>query len=327
LELLKRHFGTQAPELEEIAVERDEPSTTSLLVYNGRGRILRVELTSDDTELGRLADKLDTSDEPPRLLAVPSNEEVLLLYSSGRVSTHSVGKLSTVDVGNDWTWEEAALPDEPRAGETLVCIAPFSHLPMSDFFLQVSRRGYIKRTTASMAQNILSNHFIGRGTLKKADQAIDLTLCNQGARFAFVTYEGKLVGLEIDDLSYTIEARISMSASDYVIASCLPRPDDALIFVTQTGKVLHRESSLIETTKSSSAKGQALISPNRLGQGVRFMGAAALQDADRVAVLDAGGQIKVYEARAMTGSGSIGSGELILSIGVIPSPNMEPSNP
>ena len=327
LELLKRRFGAQGLELEETSVETDEPSTTSLLVYNGRGRILRVELATDDEELGRFAEELDIDDEPPRLLAVPSNEEVLLLYSSGRVSTFSVEKLSTAKIGAAWTWEEAALPDEPRAGETLVCITPISHLPISDFFLQVSRRGYVKRTTASMAQNILSKHYIGKGALKKADQPFDLILCNEGQRFAFVTYEGKLLGLEIDDLSYTIEARIKMSASDYVIASCLPRPDDALIFVTQTGKVLHRESSLIETTKSSSAKGQSLISEKRLGQGIRFMGAAAVQDGDRVAVLDATGAIKVYEAEAMTGSGSIGSGKLILSIGVIQTPDRNPSTP
>jgi len=178
----------------------------------------------------------------------------------------------------------------------------------------------------SMAQNILSNHYIGKGALRKADQPFDLSLCNAGARLAFVTYEGKLLGLEIDDLSYTIEARITLSASDYVIASFLPQPEDALIFVTQMGKVLHRASSLIETTKSASAKGQALISTNRLSQGTRFMGAAAVQDGDRVAVLDAMGWVRVYEARDMTGSGSIGSGELILSIGVIPFPSREPSD-
>jgi DNA gyrase/topoisomerase IV subunit A len=327
LDLLKRRFGAEGLELEEIPVERDEPTTTSLLVYNGRGRILRVELTTDETELGHLADKLDTDDEPPRLLALPSNEEVLLLYSSGRVSTHSVHTLPTMVAGGEWTWEGAALPNEPRAGETLVCITPISHLPVSDFFLQVSRRGDVKRTTASMAQNILSNHYIGKGALKKADQPFDLTLCNQGARFAFVTYEGKLLGLEIEDLSYTIEARISMSASDYVIASFLPRPEDALIFVTQMGKVLHRTSSVIETTKSAAAKGQALISAKRLDQGVRFMGAASVQDSDRVAVLDAKGQVNLYKAEAIAGSGSIGSGELILSIGVIPAPSIEPSNP
>jgi DNA gyrase/topoisomerase IV subunit A len=327
LDLLKRRSGTQGLELAETPVEPAEPATTSLLVYNGRGRILRVELATDDQELGHIAEELDTTDEPPRLLALPSNEEVLLLYSSGRVSTLSVEELPTVEAEAAWAWEAAALPDEPRAGERLVCIAPFSAMPVSSFFLQVSRRGCVKKTTASMAQNILSNHYIGKGTLGKSDQPFDLTLCGEGQRFAFVTYEGKLLGLDIDDLSYTAEGRVKMSASDYVIASFLPRPEDALIFLTQTGKVVHRESRMIEPTKSSSAKGQALISANRLAQGIRFMGAAAVRDGDRVAILDSSGGIKVYEAGAIIGSGSIGTGELILSIGVISAPRRDPSAP
>jgi len=325
LELLKRRFGAEGLELAEISAETDEPVTTSLLIYNGRGRILRVELSENDKEPGRITDKLDTNDEPPRLLAAPSNEEVLLLYSSGRVSTLSIEKLPTMEAGGAWTWEQAALPDEPRAGETLVCIAPFSTMPVSNFFMQVSRRGCVKKTTVSMAQNILSNHYIGKGTLGKSDQPFDLSLCGEGARFAFVTFEGKLLGLDVDDLSYTAEGRIKMSASDYVIASFLPRPDDMLIFVTQMGKVLHRESSTIEPSKSPSAKGQTLISANRLAQGTRFMGAAVVQDGDWIAVLDASGTVHVYKAGAVTGSGSMRTGNLILSICVIPAPSGNPS--
>ena len=325
LDLLKRHLGAEGAELFEISAERSEPTSTSLLVYNGKGRIFRVELTTDDQIICRIADKMNNEHEPSHLLAVPSNEEVLLLYSSGRVSTLSIGNLPGMQYGGEWHWEEAALPDEPHAGETLACIAPISHLPVSSFFLQISRRGCVKRTMTSMAQNILSNHYIGKGALKKSDQPFDLSLCGDGERLVFVTYEGKLLGLEVDDLSYTIEERIKLSASDYVIASFKARPDEALIFVTQMGKVVQRESNMIKPTKSSSTKGQALISANRLGQGVRFMGAAAVQDRDRVAVLDATGQIKVYEAGAIIGSGSIGTGELVLSIGVIPAPGEEPS--
>ena len=327
LDLLKRHVGAKGAELVEISAERSEPTSTSLLVYNGQGRIFRVELATDDQNIGCIADKMSNKHEPPRLLAVPSNEEVLLLYSSGRVSTLSVGDLSAIEPGGEWHWERAALPDEPRAGETLACIAPISRLPVSSFFLQISRRGCVKRTLTSMAQNILSNHYIGKGALKKSDQPFDLSLCGEGERLAFVTYEGKLLGLEVDNLSYTIEERIKLSASDYVIASFKAQPDEALIFVTQMGKVVHRESNMIEPTKSSSAKGGVLISANRLGQGVRFMGAAAVQEDDRVAVLDATGQINVYKAGAIIGSGSIGTGELVLSIGVIPVPGGEPPTP
>jgi hypothetical protein len=224
-----------------------------------------------------------------------------------------------VEAGSGWKWEQAALPDEPRAGEALVCITPISHLPVSSFFLQVSRRGCVKKTMTSMAQTILSSRYLGKGALKKADQPFDLALCDEGNRLAFVTFEGKLLGLDVDDLSYTVEERIRLSASDYVIASFLPQVEQALLFVTQTGKVLQREGSLLEPAKSPLAKGQALISENRLGQGVRFMGAAAVRNGDQIAVLDAGGRIKVYEAGEIMGSGSLGDGELVLSIGMIPS--------
>jgi hypothetical protein len=321
LDLLKRRLGGDAAVLVETPAKPDQPVTASLLVYNGRGHILRLELDPENEEPGHLAERPHPNDEPPRLLALPSNEEVLLLYSSGRVSTLSVATLPCVEAGGGWKWERAALPDEPRAGEALVCITPISHLPVSSFFLQVSRRGCVKKTMASMAQTILSSRYIGKGALKKADQPFDLALCGAGERLAFVTYEGKLLGLDVDELSYTVEERIRLSATDYVIASCLPQPEQALLFLTQTGKVLHRDSSLLEPSKSPSAKGQALISENRLGQGVRFMGAAAVQNGDRIAVLDAGGRIKLYEAGAIMGSGSLGTGELVLSIGAIPSPS------
>jgi DNA gyrase/topoisomerase IV subunit A len=327
LDLLKRRFGAGEAALAEIPTEPVEPVTTSLLVYNGRGRILRAELAPDQDEPGRIAEDLDTDHEPPRLLAVPSNEEVLLLYSSGRVSTLSVEKIPNVQAGAAWTWGQAALPDEPRAGETLVCITPISHLPVSSFFLQVSRRGCVKKTMTSLAQSILASHYLGKGALGKSDQPFGLSLCNKGERFAFVTYEGRLLGLDVDDLSYSAEERIRLSATDYVTASFIPRPEDALLFVTQTGKVVHREGDMLEPSKSPSAKGVALIPPARLEQGVRFMGAASVQTGDRIAVLDAGGQIKVYEAAGLIGSGSIGARGLVLSISVIPAQSGDWSKP
>jgi DNA gyrase/topoisomerase IV subunit A len=183
--------------------------------------------------------------------------------------------------------------------------------------LQISRRGCVKKTMTSMAQSILANHYIGKGTLQKSDQPIDLVLCKKQERLAFVTYEGHLLGLDIDDLSYASEERIRISATDYVIASFTTRPNESLLFVTQTGKVIHRESKSLELTKSSTAKGQTLIPPARLEQGVRFMGAASVRDGDQVVVLDATGRLNVHEAEAMTGAGSIEAEGLILSIGVI----------
>jgi hypothetical protein len=323
LDLLKRRFGSDEVELAESRLPSQSApiSAMSLLVYNTYGRILHLELNTDVQALGHLMDETLQTSEQPRLLAVPSSEEVLLLFTSGRVSTCAVSNIPAVACGGEWMWNTAALPDEPRAGEFLACVMPISRLPLSEFFLQVSRRGCVKKTMTSMAQSILGNHYLGKGTLQKSDQPFDITLCQKKDLFAFVTIEGKLLGLDVNELSYSAEDRIKLTASDYVIASLVPHPDESMLFVTQTGKVLQREYDSLELSRSPLAKGQALIPPSRLEQGVRFIGAASVQNTDRIAVLDSKGNLNVHGAETIIGAGSIeaeGLTGVAISIGVIP---------
>jgi hypothetical protein len=323
LDLLKRRFGADESLLAELPANPAEAATLSLLVYNTYGRVFRIEVEAGADFLGRIADKALANSEQPRLLAISSNEEVLLLFTSGRVSTCAVADISPVTCGGSWTWEQAALPDEPRAGELLACITPLSHLPLAEFFLQVSRRGAVKKTMTSLAQSILGNHYLGKSTLQKSDQPFDVTLCQKKDVFAFVTFEGHLLGLDVNALPYNAEDRIKLTPSDYVIASFVPQPEESMLFVTQTGKVIQRDRESLELSKSALAKGQALISPARREQGIRFIGAASVRAADRVAVLDATGNLKVHLAEAMTGAGSIEAAGLTgvaVSIGVIPAP-------
>jgi DNA gyrase/topoisomerase IV subunit A len=327
LDLLKRRFGTDDSLLAELPTTSLETSTLSLLIYNIYGKIFRMELNSDVQELGRIADEALQNSEQPRLLAIPSNEEILLLFTSGRVSTCAVSSISTVEIGNDWTWDKAAIPDEPRAGEFLVCVMPISRLPLSEFFLQVSRRGCVKKTMTSMAQSILGNHYLGKGALQKSDQPFDVILCQKKDLFGFVTLEGKLLGLDVNELSYSAEDRIKLTASDYVIASFVPRTDASMLFVTQTGKIIHREQSSLELSKSPLAKGQTLIPPSRLEQGVRFIGAASVRDEDRIVILDSKGNLRVHRAGSVTGVGSIEAEGWILSIGVFQAEVWKDSNP
>lgn len=317
LDLLKRRFGADESLLAELPTTSIETSTLSLLIYNNYGRILRLEIDSNVQSLGHIADETLQNSEQPRLLAVTSNEEVLLLFTSGRVSTCAVNNISPVEISSEWTWDKAALPDEPRAGEFLVGIMPISRLPLSEFFMQVSRRGCVKKTMTSMAQSILGNHYLGKGALQKSDQPFDVTLCLKKDLFAFVTLEGKLLGLDVNELSYSAEDRIKLTASDYVIASFVPHAEESMLFVTQTGKVIHREQDSLELSKSPLAKGQALIPPSRLEQGVRFIGAASVRDTDRIVVLDSKGNLKVHITESILGAGSIEADGLILSIGVI----------
>jgi hypothetical protein len=332
LDLLKRRFGTDESKQSELPADSTETPVLSLLVYNAQGRFLRVEIDPNMQmqALGRITDEMINDSEPPRMVGLSSSEELLLLFTSGRVSTYPIRDIPVVDIGSAWSWEHSALPDEPRAGEWLACITPLSHLPLSDFFLQVSRRGCVKKTMTSVAQSILANHYLGRSALQKSDQPFDVRLGLRNDRFAFVTFEGHLVGLDVDALSYSAEERIRIAATDYVIASFSPQPDESMLFVTQTGKVIHREGNSLELSKSALTKGQALISPTRLEQGVRFIGAASVRDEDRIAVLDAAGNINVYLAEAITGAGSIEAGGLTgeaVSIGVIRADTEKRANP
>jgi DNA gyrase/topoisomerase IV subunit A len=327
LDLLKRRFSIDENVLPEDVADSVETPTFNLLVYNAYGRIFRIEVNPDVQSLGQITDEMIHDREPPRLLGVPSNEEVLFLFTSGRIRTLVVDEIPSIETSGTWSWEQAALPDEPRAGEWLACVMPFSSLPLSDYFLQVSRRGCVKKTMTSMAQSILDNRYLGKGAVQKSDQPLDVILCQKNERFAFVTHEGHVIGLDVDELSYSTEDRIRMTASDYVIASLLPRPEESILFVTQTGKVIHRQSDSLDLSRSPLAKGQALIPPSRLDQGIRFIGAASVRDQDQIVVLDATGNLRVYLAEAITGAGSIEAGGHILSIGVIPAEAWKDANP
>lgn len=318
LDLLKRRFGADETVLAELPTPSVETATTSLLIYSPYGKIFRVEINPGVQSLGRIVDEALPNSEQPRLLAVPSNEEVLLLFTSGRVSTCAVGGIPTTDIHGEWTWDQARLPDEPRAGEFLACIMPISRLPLSEFFLQVSRRGNIKKTMTAMAQSILGNHFLGKGTFQKSDQPFDVRLTSKKDLLGFVTFEGKLLGLDVNELSYSTEERVKLTVSDYVIASFVPRPAETMLFVTQTGKAIQREYDSLELSKSPLAKGQPLISPTRLEQGVRFIGAASVQTTDHMVILDSKGNLKLHNVETVSGAGSVEAEGLVLSMGVIP---------
>jgi len=323
LDMLKQRFGMDSSTMADLP--QSESSLLNLLVYNAQGRIFRVELDSDAKQIGHISGDMITDKEPPRLLTVSSNEKLLLLFTSGRVETYDALDIPTIQPGSTWTWDQAALLNEPHAGELLACVVPFSHLPLSDFVLQISRRGFAKKTLTSISESIINNHFIGKGTMDKSDQPFDLTLARKNDRALLVTYEGKVTAFDVEKLTYSTEERIKLSAMDYVIGSFIQPADASLLCVTQTGKVIHREFENIETARSSASKGQMLISNARLDQGVRFMGAVAVREKDRVAILDAAGKINIHDIETMTGSGVVEAEGLILSIGLIPSMGFAPT--
>jgi DNA gyrase/topoisomerase IV subunit A len=315
LEMLKRRLGGDLSALETLPVETEK---ASMLVYNIHGRIFRFEPDAALGPLGKIRDELAFNGEWPRILTVSAQDELLLLFSSGRIATCAVQELPALAPHGEWNWAQAALPEEPHAGEMLTCIMPLSALSLSAYFLQTSRRGSVKKTMTSLSETIVSKHYLGKGTVQKADQAFDVFLAQKKDIYAIVTYEGRLLGLDVDSLPYSAEERIRISASDYVVASFVLSADASLLCLTQTGKVIQRPADILELAKSPLSRGQALIPPSRLEQGTRFIGAVPVRDGDQLCVLDADGNLNIYSAQAVSGAGTLNAEALILSIGVIP---------
>jgi len=324
LELLKRQLGgADLSELETLGEE--VPATINFLAYQANGRILRLEYPPDSLVHGNLAsiqDELMVAGENSRLFVAPAQEELLLLFTSGRVSPLPVISIPNIEPGTNLTWKQAALPDEARAGEKLACLMPIAGLPLVDYFIQISRRGCVKKTMTSMAETILSNRFIGKGLIQKADQPFEIMLSRNGDRVALVTWEGHLVILDVESLSYTAEDRIRLEATDHVEAAFPVRAGDTILVVTRDGKVLQRDLDGIEPSKSPLSKGLALIPPSRLEKGTRLIGAGAVSRTDWVLALDDTGSLSLHTVSALFNAGTLRTEGGLLTITTFLNPGM-----
>jgi hypothetical protein len=95
LDLLKRQFGGELPALDAAALKNGpaQLDTPNLLLYDAYGRLLRRSLQPEELEHGRSLARLSgrlADGEPPRLLAATQNDELLFVFSSGRVATLAV---------------------------------------------------------------------------------------------------------------------------------------------------------------------------------------------------------------------------------------------
>jgi DNA gyrase/topoisomerase IV subunit A len=323
LSLLKRQVAVGG----SLTPENIPPMRSSLLIYNLQGRVIRLDVNKEDSSaifsLGQLNGELLTFGEPPRLSVVSALDELLFLYTSGRVSVHPVASLSQLSAGGELSFARASLPDDSHPGERLTSLVSIGQLPLSDYFIQVSRRGCVKKTMASIAESILSNHFIGRGLIKKADQPFEIMLGRKGDRLVIVTEEGQLLYVQVDDLSYAIEERMQLAATDHVVAAFVIHSRESVVMLTKNGKVILRSADHLEPARASNSKGLPLISSARREQGVRAIDAVAVNDDDDLIVLHGDGMLSDYSLMDLSGSGSTQNQAGVLAIASLPAKPFE----
>ncbi|OGO38988.1 MAG: hypothetical protein A2W35_02835 [Chloroflexi bacterium RBG_16_57_11] len=316
LDLLKRQVGSVLEGGESQAGGLQPVETISLIVYNPLGNVLRYTFASgelaDGAVVGRLDGVLAPDGEPPRLLVIPSTEELLFVFTYGRVAAYPVESLLSVEPGETWDWAGSPVPEARRSKEMLACLTPVARLALSEFFIQVSRRGYVKKIVTSMAATILSQHYIGTGTVLPVDKVFETRLCGKESRVVLVSHEGYLLCLDAGRLPFSVEEAMRLGVTDHLVGAAVADPGKTILAMTQIGKLVALGDEELEITTLLKNRGKAIFSSQRRAQGVRVIGAAAVSEADWAVALHADGQVTLHAVSSLLGRGTLPvAGELL----------------
>jgi hypothetical protein len=311
LELLKRQLGGEF--ILPTAVPSSTPvqETINLILYNPLGQVLRREM--DPTGLvpaqaiARLVGELSPDGIQPSMLVTYSKEELLFIFDSGRTVKHPVNQLPLSDEESlDW---QHAFIEEPRIREELAAIQPIAKMPLYEICIQASRRGYVKKIKTSFFSTHLAEDYIGTGVKLPADKTCGLTFANKDDLFVMISQEGYIFSMQAERLPTAIEEVIHLGITDHIVATFVASKKPSILFITQNGKAVHRDTSWLEPANSFKTKGQAILSKERREAGIRIVGAAPVDEADWGVILHADGTIAPHELNDLLATGSVVHGQ------------------
>jgi DNA gyrase/topoisomerase IV subunit A len=311
LELLKRQLGG------EVVLPTEMPSPTpiqemiNVLLYTPFGQVLRLEMDPTGLALAQTIAKI--VGEPaldgiqPSVLVTSSQEELLLIFDSGRTVRLPVTHLPMSDAEHiDW---KQAFIEEPRIKEELAVIQPIAKLPLYETCIQSSRRGYVKKMKTSFFTAHLEEDYIGSGVNLRADKTCGLTFANKDDLFVMVSQEGYIFSMQAERLPTAIEAVIHLGITDHIVASFVASRMPSILFITQNGKAVHRDTSWLEPASSFKSKGQAILSKERREAGIRIVGAAPVDEPDWGIFLDTDGTLMAHRVNDLLARGSVVTGQ------------------
>jgi DNA gyrase/topoisomerase IV subunit A len=313
LEILQRQIGSG----EVISASMDTTAsaglTASLLVYNGFGQILRVEVNSPGTDepqlLAKFAGEVSVDGLIPRLLGTSTQEELLFVFDSGRAVAMPVTAIPAASQG-ELNWEKAFL-QEPRGSEELVTILAMAKMTLADLCIQTSRRGFVKKMSEAFFESCVTSSFVGTGTKQKKDKTCSLIFTGKSDLFVLVSKEGRSFSMEANKLPITIEPVFLISATDHIVNTFMVRKKPYLMFVTNHGKAVYRDIQWLEQANTFRTQGQLLFSKNRRETGTWIVGAAAVDEKDWGVALTADGKLERHVVSDLFETGSLGSSEIV----------------
>lgn len=316
LELLKRQLGGEINLPIEMSANKPSIETVNLLVYNPMGLVMcgvmnLAELASGQT-IARISGGEPLGELRPSVVVTTSQEELLLLFDTGRTVTLPVSQLPLLSLEN-LDWQQASV-HEPSVKEELAAIHPIAKISLYETCIQVSRRGFVKKFNTSFLATHITENYIGTGVKLPADKTCCLTFANKTDLFVMVSQEGYIFSMQADRLPVAIEEVIHLGITDHIVSAFITGSKSSILFITQNGKAVHREVSWLEPASSFKTKGQALLSKERREAGARLVGATAVDEADWGVILHGEGLLTVHNLLELLAAGSVPAGNQNASI-------------
>jgi len=308
LELLKRQLSGLTP---ASALTPTVDETPRILRFHPSGQVLTPPIPpnlSPGPLPVQLSAPIPPGDEPPGLLICSPREEILFVFDSGRSQT-----LAIANIKESLDWDSASVVS-PRAGESLVAALPIARLPLADHCVQVSRRGFAKKMMRPSFENFIARGMVGAGVKTKNDRAAFLALCAKDDLLTLVTWEGFVVCLPNLGLPYAVEQIMQVGLTDHLVSAFTAGSKSEILFITNTGKAIRRETSWLEPAGSFRARGQAVIPPARRESGTRLAGAVPVTSDDWLLALHADGTFSATPVPELMDAGSLPPGGEVLSV-------------
>ncbi len=300
VELMRRQLGGEV--ITELPTPKAE--TLNIILFSPKGWVLRTEFPVEGAQPGQVARFASTAwDFTPGLVVVNDSEELLFLFDSGRTLAQPVSQLPLTPA-DELDWEKGVFQD-PRGGEELAAVIPIGRLALYDHCIQVSRRGCVKNSLRTAFHTYLDKGYIGAGVKSNLDRTCGLAFCAKNGHIALASQEGAVVCFEAGFVPFHIDEAIRLSVTDTIITSFSPTGKDWLLFITNNGKAVQRESAWLTPTSSLRSRGQAVIPSSRKEAGVRLAAAGAVDESDWAAALDGQGGVHLARVKDLFNTGSL----------------------
>jgi hypothetical protein len=120
-----------------------------------------------------------------------------------------------------------------------------------------------------------------------------------------ISREGYIFSMQAERLPTAIEEVIRLGITDHIVSTFMVNHEPSILFITQNGKAVHRETHWLEAANSFKSKGQAILSPERREAGIRIVGAAPIEEAYWGVFLLEDGSLSAYKLQDLLATGKV----------------------